>query len=72
MKFFIDINCDSKLTPILIILSENSGLMLEGEIKTISLNFLSSPKNLLLTGPIITLAPEDLMSCIALINFFLF
>ena len=42
IKLISDISCDSKLIPILITLSENSGDIFEGDIKTISLYFLTS------------------------------
>ena len=68
-KLFKVINWDSKLMPTLIILFVNSGETLDGEIKVISLYFLASTKSSWLIGPIITLAPSDLISCIAAFNF---
>ena len=64
-------SCDSKLIPTLIIFPSKSGEMLEGEIKIVLLNFFTILNSSLLIGPIITLAPSDLISLIAVSSLFL-
>ena len=44
---------------------ENFGFMFEGEINTISLNFLAWSNSSYVKGPIITFTPDDLISLIA-------
>ena len=51
-------------------LFKNSGTVLDGEIKTISLYLFTSLKSLWLIGPIIIFTPFDFKSCIAEFSFF--
>ena len=52
----------------LMILLSNSGEMFEGEIKVISLNFLTNLKSVLLIGPIIIFISWDLKSWTAAVS----
>ena len=63
------INWDSKLTPMLMILLENSGLIFEGEMKIKSLYLLTFSNSLWVVGPIITFTSKDLKSSIAILSF---
>ena len=62
---------DSKLTPTLIILFVNFGLIFDGEIKIKSLYSLTRLNSSWVIGPIITLTPCDLISWIAISRLFL-